>query len=136
MLYQLSYLSPMRFACEIAQFTRPPFRCQRADENWLRRSTTLSEFATGVYSIQMPGSERQSSWTFLIVGLGLLVAAAIAVVSLVPLAECPICCSWNFFGPFEKWDVHSQSAPCKECGGKRKVSLLNKWTHRTAEATR
>ena len=63
----------------------------------------------------------------------LLIAGILAVVILglfaVPVVECPRC-AWNFFGPFEHWNVHQLESlgRCDACGGRKRVSLFKRWS--------
>ena len=66
----------------------------------------------------------------LVIAGAIVVAVVLLGVFVLPVEECPAC-TWDFFGPFEKWDVHkleSLRAHCETCGGRRKVSLFKKWT--------
>ena len=66
--------------------------------------------------------------TLLIAGV-VLVAVVLVGVFTIRVADCPTC-QWDFFGPFEKWDVHkleSVNRPCESCGGKTRVSLFKRW---------
>lgn len=69
-------------------------------------------------------------------GAILLIAGAVVVaivllgLFVLPVQECPTC-TWNFFGPFEHWDIHKLKSlrdSCETCGGRRKVSLFRRWT--------
>jgi hypothetical protein len=61
--------------------------------------------------------DRGSSWTFLLAGLTLLVAAAMFLGILVPIAECPLC-----KGGRSK--MASAESSCVLCEGKGKVILI------------
>ena len=72
---------------------------------------------------------------FLLAG-AIVLAFLAALVVLVPLADCPRCTKWDFFGPFEKWDIHELQKPCRVCHDKRRVVLLRKWSYRPGEVTK
>jgi hypothetical protein len=67
---------------------------------------------------------------------GTLFLVAVPVLAFVPLAKCPRSTEWNFFGPFEIWDVKELSKPCRVCHDRHRVSLLDKWRHKSYEALR
>jgi hypothetical protein len=83
----------------------------------------------------MPDSRRHSFGPALLGGGALLLVAGL-VLGFVPLVDCPRCTEWDFFGPFEIWDVHKLSKPCRVCGGRRSVSLLKKWHNKSTQAAR
>ena len=58
------------------------------------------------------------------------------VLTVAPLADCPRCTTWDFFGKFEDWDIHDLNKPCKVCGGKRRTSLFRQWWYRRAVVDR
>ena len=63
------------------------------------------------------------------VWLPLLLLAAAGALLFAPLADCPRCLTWNFFGPFENWSVEELSRACRVCGGDRRVSIFGRWWH-------
>ncbi len=83
----------------------------------------------------MSEPDRRSSWTFLLVGLALLVVVPAVVIGFVPIAECPNC---NGKGEIQyHMSFGGEAMPilsCRPCAGRGKLSLFKKWTYRTAEA--
>jgi hypothetical protein len=73
----------------------------------------------------VPDARRPSFGPTLSVGDTLLLVAGL-VLGFVPHMDCPRCTTWNFFGPFEIWDVHEFSKACRVCSGRRSVSLFAK----------
>jgi hypothetical protein len=67
-----------------------------------------------------------------LLGAGALALVALALVLFAPLADCPRCTKWDFFGPFENWDIHELADACKVCDGKRRVPPFKKWTWQPA----
>lgn len=83
----------------------------------------------------MPDARRHSFGPTLLVGGALLLVAAL-VLGLVPLVDCPRCREWNFFGPFEDFDLRELSKPCRVCQDRHRVSLLKKWHYKSTQASR
>jgi hypothetical protein len=74
----------------------------------------------------------------LLIAGGVVAAIVLLGVFVLPVQECPPC-TWDFFGPFEKWDVHKLESlrnNCETCGGRRKVSLFKRWNLKRIEALR
>ena len=77
----------------------------------------------------MAGGERRPKHADVLLIVALLLVAALLGLFILPLADCPTC-KWNFFGPFEKWDIHKLEGltqSCGTCNGRTRVSLFTRW---------
>jgi len=59
--------------------------------------------------------------------LPLLLIAALSALLFAPLADCLRCTDPDFFGPFEYWDIQDLGDTCRDCGGRRRVSVVRRW---------
>lgn len=74
----------------------------------------------------------------LLIAGAVVLAMALLGIFVLPIQDCPTC-TWDFFGPFEKWDIHKIPdfrTKCETCGGRHKVSLFKKWTRTRSGADR
>ena len=74
----------------------------------------------------MSEARRRHRWLLWLPALLLVAAGALCFA---PLADCPRCTTWNFFEPFETWDIDDLTKPCRVCGGDRRVSIVGRWWH-------
>jgi hypothetical protein len=82
--------------------------------------------------------EPKGHGPILLISGAVVVAIVLLGIFVLPVQECPTC-TWDFFGPFKKWDIHkveSLRGSCETCGGRRKVSLFKKWRWTRAESGR
>jgi hypothetical protein len=76
----------------------------------------------------MSEPERRSSWTFLLVGLVLLVTLAALVIAFVPLTSCSDCQllrETNRVSPRRPRSL--EDSPCTRCNDTGEITLLNNW---------
>jgi hypothetical protein len=81
----------------------------------------------------MSDPQRRSLWTFLLVGLVVLLGLATPFIFLVPIAWCPDCAepqtgNTSHFGCID--NLLEVLEPCPRCRDTRKVTLVNKWSLR------